>query len=228
MKLLLASAASATFFLLAAAPTPLDQARDHQDLSALAKLLDSSAATADKQPNNAQVQYQAALAASYLAEVHVELHERKPARDAAERGIPFAEKAVSLKPDSGEYYRILGTLYGQAVSDLMSGLRYGARAKDAIAKAVQMAPKSATVYVARGIGNLYLPAQLGGGPAAAIPDFRKAIQIDPKFAEAWIYLGVALRTDKNDEEARKAFTKALELNPDRFWVKQLLAKLPAK
>ncbi|HUA57499.1 MAG TPA: tetratricopeptide repeat protein [Verrucomicrobiae bacterium] len=219
---------TAWFVLAASAATPLEQARDKQDIPALGKLLDASATFAEKSPNDPKAQYQAALAASYLAEVHVELHERKPARDAAERGIPFAEKAVALKPDAAEYFRILGTLYGQAVADLMSGLRYGARAKDAIAKAVQLAPKSAAMYVARGVGNLYLPAQLGGGPEVAIPDFRKAISIDPKFAEAWIYLGVAFRTDKNEDEARKAFNKALELDPDRFWVKQLLAKLPGK
>jgi tetratricopeptide (TPR) repeat protein len=214
----------AALFFFAAAPAPLDQARDHQDVGALNKLLDTSLASAQKTPTDPKAQYQAALAASYLAEVHVQLHERKPARDAAERGIPFAEKAVALKPDSGEYYRILGTLYGQAIADMMSGLRYGAKAKDAIAQAVQRAPKSSLVYVARGIGNLYLPVQLGGGASSAIPDFRRAIDMDAKNTDAWIYLGVALRTEKNEDEARKAFNKALELDPDRFWVKQLLAK----
>src|SRR5580704_6679376 len=89
-------------FFFAAAPNPLEQARDKQDIPALGKLLDASAASADKSSNDAKAQYQAALAASYLAEVHVELHERKPARDAAERGIPYAEKAVALNPNSGE------------------------------------------------------------------------------------------------------------------------------
>jgi len=218
---------STTLFFFAAF-TPLQQARNRQDVPALEKLLDSASAAAQKSPNDANVQYQAAVAASYLAEVHVELHERKPARDAAERGIPFAEKAVALKSDSGEYYRLLGTLYGQAIADLMTGLRYAPKAKDAIAKAVEKSPKSSEVYVARGIGNLYLPVQLGGGATVAIPDFRKAIEIDGKNPDAWIYLGVAMRAEKNEEEARKAFQKALQLDPDRFWVKQLLAKSPPK
>ena len=105
-------------FFVAAAATPLEQARDRQDIPALEKMLNASSAAAQKAPNDAKAQYQAALTASYLAEVHIELHDKKPARDAAERGIPFAEKAVALKGDSGEYYRLEGTLYGQAVADL--------------------------------------------------------------------------------------------------------------
>jgi Flp pilus assembly protein TadD len=82
------------------------------------------------------------------------------------------------------------------------------------------------VYVARGVGNLYLPSQVGGGAEVAIPDFRKAIQLDAANAEAWVYLGVALRMDKKEDEARKAFNKALEINPNRFWVRELLVKKP--
>jgi tetratricopeptide (TPR) repeat protein len=214
--------------LFAANPSPLDTARDRQDPATLGKLLDAAARSAEKAPNDAQAQYQAALAASCLAAVHVELHDRKSARAAAERGIVFGERAVSLKPDIGEYYRVLGALYGQAVTDLISGLRYGPKARDAISKAVEKSPHSSNVYVARGVGNLYLPSQLGGGAGAAIPDFRKAIEIDPQNAEAWVYLGVALRMDKKEDDARRAFNKALELNPNRFWVRQLLVKSPEK
>src|SRR5581483_4365356 len=158
---------SAAFFLTTAS-SPLEQARDRQDVAALTRLTDAAIGAAQKSSNDPNAQYQAALAASYLAAVHIELHERKPARDAAERGIPFGEKAVALKSDNGEYFRVLGTLYGQAIADVMSGFRYGPKAKDAIGKAVEKSPKSPDVYVARGVGNLYLPAQLGGGPSVAI------------------------------------------------------------
>ena len=104
----------------------------------------------------------------------------RPAASIAEQGMKFAEKAVALKPENAEYYRLLGTLYGQAVTDLMSGLSYGPKAKDAINKAVEKAPKSSMMYVARGVGNYYVPAQLGGGAKLAIPDFRKAIELDPR------------------------------------------------
>ena len=135
--------------------------------------------------------------------------------------------AVSLKPDA-EHYRILATLYGQAVTDLMSGLKYGPKAKDAVNKAVEKAPNNAAMYVARGVGNYYLPAQLGGGAPAAIPDFQKAIQLDPKNAEAYLWLGISLRQSNKNAEARQAFTKSLALSPNRVWTKQQLDKTPAK
>jgi tetratricopeptide (TPR) repeat protein len=218
----------AGFMAAAAAPSPLETARDQQDRPTLERMLNEAAAAAAKAPNDAEAQYRAALAASYLAGVDVEMHEKKPAHEVADRGIPFAEKAVSLKPDNGEYLRVLGTLYGQAVADLMSGLRYGAKAKDTLTKAVEKSPKSSMVYVARGVGNLYLPTQLGGGPAVAMPDFQKAIELDPKNAEAYAYLGLSLRDLKKMPEAHQAFAKALELNPKRVWIKQQLDKTPAK
>ncbi len=216
-----------TVLLAANATQNLDSARDRQDRVALQKTVEEFAAAAAKAPNDAAAQYGLALSSSYLAEVAQELHDRKQARAAAERGIAAAEKLVGLKPDA-ESYRVLGVLYGQAITDWLSGLSYGPRAKSAIDKAVSKAPGSAAVYVARGVGNFYLPAQLGGGSAVAIADFRKATQLEPGNAEAYVWLGVALSKEDKAAEARQALEKALKLDPQRIWAKQLLEKLPAK
>lgn len=215
-------------FMAAAAPSPLEVARDKQDRAALTELATQASAAAAKTPNDSEAQYRAALANSYLAEVAIELRDRKAGRQFAEQGMKFAEKAVALKPANAEYYRLLGTLYGQAVTDIMSGLTYGPKAKEAINKAVEKAPKSSMMYVARGVGNYYVPAQLGGGAKLSIPDFQKAIELDPSNAEAYLWLGLSLRKENRDAEARQAFTKSLELNPNRLWTKQQLEKTPAK
>jgi tetratricopeptide (TPR) repeat protein len=215
-------------FMAAAAPSPLEMARDKQDRAALTDMAAQAGAAAAKAPNDAEAQYHAALANSYLAEVAIELRDRKAGRQIAEQGIKFAEKAVAMKPANAEYYRLLGTLYGQAVTDIMSGLSYGPKAKDAINKAVEKAPKSSMMYVARGVGNYYVPAQLGGGAKLSIPDFQKAIELDPSNAEAYLWLGLSLRKENRDAEARQAFVKSLELNPNRVWTKQQLEKTPAK
>jgi tetratricopeptide (TPR) repeat protein len=213
---------------LAVPPSPLETARDLEDRAALDKLVEEYSAASVKAPNDAEAQYRTALACSYQAEVAIEVHDKKAGQQAAERGIKAGEKAVTLKPDSAEYYRLLGTLYGQAIVDIPSGLNYGAKAKEAINRAVEKAPKSSPVYVARGVGNFYLPAMLGGGAKPAIEDFRKAIELDPKNADAYLWLGVSLHKDNRDGEARQAFAKSLELNPRRFWTRQQLAKMPAK
>src|SRR5260370_3119479 len=215
-------------FMAAAAPSPLEMARDKQDRAALTDMAAQSGAAAAKAPNDAEAQYHAALANSYLAEVAIDLRDRKASRQIAKQGIKFAEKAVALKPANAEYYRLLGTLYGQAVTHIISGLSYGPKAKDAINKAVEKAPKSSMMYVARGVGNYYVPAQLGGGPKLSIPDFQKAIELDPANAEAYLWLGLSLRKENRDAEARQAFAKSLELNPNRVWTKQQLDKTPAK
>jgi tetratricopeptide (TPR) repeat protein len=218
----------AAFFAAATTQSPLESARDRQDRATVEKLASEAAAAAAKASNDAEQQYRAALAYSYAAEVAIELKDRKAGRQFAEQGMKFGEKAVAMKPEIAENYRVLGTLYGQAVTDLMSGLSYGPKAKDAINKAVEKAPKSSMMYVARGVGNYYLPAQMGGGAKGAIPDFNKAIELDANNAEAYLWLGLSLRKDNRDAEARQAFTKALELNPNRAWAKQQLDKTPAK
>ena len=213
---------------MAAPVSPLEMARDKQDRAALARLVSDAAAAADRAPNNPDAQYKAALASSYLAEVNQELHDKKAAQQAAIRGIKAAERAVALRGDNAEYYRVMGTLCGQAITDLLSGLSYGPRAKDAVNKAVALAPKSSQAHVAHGVGNYYLPSQLGGGVEPAIADFRKAIELDANNAEAWLWLGISLRKENKNAEARKALQKAVALNPNRAWVNEQLEKTPEK
>jgi superkiller protein 3 len=216
-----------TALMATAAPSGLEIARDRQDRAALQKAIADYSAAAARAPNDANAQSRLALAASYLAEVSQELHDKKQAQQAAEVGIKAAEKAVSLHPDA-ENYRLLGMLYGQAITDLMSGLSYGPRAKSAIDKAVELAPRSAGAYLARGVGNFYVPVQLGGGAKQAAADFRKAIELDPSNAEAYLWLGVALHKDNQNAAARQALAKSLSLNPNRLWAKQELDKTPPK
>jgi tetratricopeptide (TPR) repeat protein len=213
---------------LAAPPATMQLARDQQDRAALQKIVDEAGAAAAKAPNDAEAQYQMAMASSYLAEVALEQSDKKLAQQAAERGVKAAEQAVALKPQVAEYYRVLGTLCGQVVpANVLAGLSYAKRARDAIDKAVALDPKSSMGYMARGVGNYYIPAALGGGFELAIADFRKSIDLDPKNADAWLWLGMSLRKENKNAEARQAFSKSLELNPKRVWTSQQLEKTAA-
>jgi tetratricopeptide (TPR) repeat protein len=212
-----------------AADPALERARDLQDRPALEKLAGSFESAAHAAPKDAEGQYRAALAFSYEAEVAIEVKDKPAAKRAAESGIAVAEQAVALEPKNGEYYRVLATLYGQVIpANPMAGIGYGKKAKEAIAKALELSPKSPAVHIAAGVGNYYLPELFGGGPALALKDFNQAIALDAHSADAYLWLGVAQRKLHNNAAARQAFAKAVELNSRRVWAKEQLAKTPAQ
>src|ERR1017187_822398 len=83
-------------FMAAAAPSPLEVARDKQDRAALTELAAQAGAAAGKAPNDAEAQYRAALANCYLAEVVIELRDRKGAR--AVRSLPRRDSDRTARP----------------------------------------------------------------------------------------------------------------------------------
>jgi tetratricopeptide (TPR) repeat protein len=219
-----------TFLLagsLAGSDPELEKARDKQDRATLEKIAGTMASAAKAAPKDADAQFRAALAASYQAEVAIELKDKNGAKNAADSGIAFAEKAIELQPKNAENYRLLATLCGQVVpANPLGGMTYGKRAKEAINKALELNPKSPEVHLAEGVGNYYLPAMLGGGPELAAKNFNEVIALDPKCADAYLWMGLTLRKLHKNPEARQAFAKSLELNPNRIWAKDQLEKTP--
>jgi arylsulfatase A-like enzyme/Flp pilus assembly protein TadD len=68
------------------------------------------------------------------------------------------------------------------------------------------------------VGSLYLSRYLKGKDAGdlarAVENFRKAVELDPKYASAYNGLGVGLRQSGDKDGAIAAWTKAVELKPD--------------
>lgn len=226
---------AAVFFLAlsASAPginrTPAEQALDAQDRAKLEQIAAQAASGAGQRSTDSGAQYEAALAQSTLAQLAIETGDKRLGRTAAGAGIQFARKAIDLKPGTAEYHRILGTLCGQVIpANVLAGLKWGRCAADEVKKAAQLNPKSAKVWLSQGVGNYYLPASFGGGVGKAVEDLRRAIQLDPKLAEAHLWLGVALRKAGKNPEARQALEKSLALNPNRKWAKQQLERTPAQ
>lgn len=216
--------------LMAAWDDDLLKARDRQDRAALQRMISSLQAAADKAPNDAEAHYRVALADSYLGEISLELKDKAGAERAADAGVHAAQAAIALQPKNAEYYRVLGTLCGQAIPavNMLSALTYGKRAKEAIDKAMALDPKSARVHEAEGVGNYYLPQQLGGGPEIAMKSFQKAIDLDPKLADSYLWLALSLRKLHRNSEARQALQHAIDLDPQRIWLKEQLEKTPAQ
>jgi tetratricopeptide (TPR) repeat protein len=226
--------ASLVFLFLLFADVTLNpnlwRARDAQDRAALVHIAAESASAAEGHSAEPDFLYRAALAQSTLAEVAMEVHDKLQAKSAAEAGMKAADKAVALRGDQAEYHRILGTLCGQAAAAVggLGALKYGRCALDEVNKALELDSKSALNYLSHGVGNYYLPQALGGGVDLAIRDFEKAILLEPRNADAQLWLGVALRKANRNAEAQKAFERAVQLNPARVWAKQQLDKSAAR
>lgn len=208
----------------------LIKARDLQDLKSLDAIISHYKQAAGADPKSAEAQYKLALAYSYAAEVALELKDKKRSEGYAEAGIDPIRSALAVNGGNAEYHRLYGQICGQVIpaNPLLGALKYGQCARDEINKALELDNKLALAYVSRGVGNYYLPAQMGGGVDIALKDINRAIAIDPKLAEAYLWKGIALRKAGRNVEARQALERTLQLDPDRLWAKQELAKIPAQ
>jgi tetratricopeptide (TPR) repeat protein len=216
---------------LAAAPerTAAEKALDAQDRTRLEKLAAETAFLAEMEPDNIKNQYNSASTHILLAQLAIELGDKKLGAAAAEKGMEAAHRALKIKSDSAEYHRVLGTLCGQMIpANIWAGLKYGKCAMEEVGKAIELDDKAPANWLSRGVGNYYLPAAFGGGAALAIRDFERAVQLDPAFAEAYIWLGIAYRKQGRNADARKALQRSLKLNPHRRWAQQQLEKTPAQ
>ncbi len=54
----------------------------------------------------------------------------------------------------------------------------------------------------------------------ALYRWQKAVELDPGYAAAWNNLAIAWEHEGNFEEARKAYDKALSLDPKNLFIKQ--------
>lgn len=224
---------TAVLSVVAFAATPfgnpeLERAHDRQDRAALDQII-AKLQTQVKSSGSPGNYYQLALAYSYASEAAMEQRDKKKAEQYAESGIDDAQKAVDAGPNNAEYHRVLGQLCGQVIpaNPLLGGLKYGQCAKEEVNKAIQLDGSSARAYISRGVGNYYLPSQFGGGIDLAIKDFDKAIALNPKLSDAYLWKGIALRKANKNGEAHAALEKAVQLNPDSVWAKGQLEKTPA-
>ena len=108
--------------------------------------------------------------------------------------------AVTLEPANVEAHRLLARIYSKQndAQDAVRELRSALAAKP-----------SAELYLDLGLAE----AQLGNADAAA-RELRRALQLDPRYANAHMMLGVILRRQGDHAGALAQFRKAAELAPD--------------
>jgi tetratricopeptide (TPR) repeat protein len=123
-----------------------------------------------------------------------------------------------------------GTLAGRG---MMAGMRWGNRASDARERALAAGPNNPRVLLLTAISAFYTPAMWGGGRDKAMTHLRAAIaafeQDRPAApapawgrSEAYAWLGQFERAAGRVAEARAAYERALAIDPEFTWVRQVL------
>lgn len=135
-----------------------------------------------------------------------------------------------------ETFALQASVYGQMIGlspGPITAMRLGPKSDNLMDQAVRLGPSNPRVFLMRGIGNIFKPKLFGGGLDKAERDIQKAITLFPAdkpqgaaptwgHAEAFAWLGQVYARDDKRDEARRAYQKALEVDPEFGWVKYVL------
>ncbi|MGH7577297.1 MAG: tetratricopeptide repeat protein [Longimicrobiales bacterium] len=136
-----------------------------------------------------------------------------------------------------ETLALLSAVLGQRIgSNPIRAMTLGPRSGSVMDRAVERGPDNPRVWLLRGIGAIFTPGMFGGGLDRAQRYLERAaslfIEDSPApplpawgRAEVYIWLGQVHARAGREAEAREAYIKALEIEPDNGWVRHEL--LPA-
>jgi tetratricopeptide (TPR) repeat protein len=211
--LLLALAALAAP-LAAAAQTPAQTARAmvaryHEDPSAIDRardLLEEALAR--------ERQVETLIAASYVHFLSGDVRATTPeARLAAyDRGRELGRRAVELAPRNAEahvWYGINTGRWGQT-KGIMRSLFLLPTVREAVDTTLALDPKNLQALVLSGNVYLEVPGLFGGDKDKAEQQFRRALEVDPRFTVARVDLARVLIATGRPADARRELTRVIE------------------
>jgi len=179
--------------------------------------------------------YYVALCDLRIFHQSLQKEDKDQAKRYIENGIEHMETAVENDPVFAEGLALLSTLYGNKIGlNPFSGMTLGPKSGKAIEKAFELAPENPRVSFIAGQSAFYTPKMFGGGKDKARKHLLKAVEcfqtfqpeqaIDPDWGEeeAYTFLGLVANDEDSYGEAKQYFEKALEINPNWSWVKDVL------
>jgi len=181
--------------------------------------------------------YYGALSAYRIANILID-SDRRVAVAELNSAIDQLEDLTSSHPEWAEPLCLLAGCYGQKImARPLQAIFLGPKYNSAIEQAEKLDPANPRVVLFRAIGTLNAPRAFGGDREKAIAGLRQAADLfsaqeastsmEPSWGQedALAWLGIAYRDAGEIDSARQAFSRALELNPEYGWVKEVL--LPA-
>jgi tetratricopeptide (TPR) repeat protein len=144
----------------------------------------------------------------------------------AEEGIPYTDKSIALKSDFSDSHRVRGALISNKISGMISGMRNGSLAEEAIDIALQIDENNPMARIENSRMYINKPGILGGDIDKGIEILNNVIKDNPGLEKAYINLGIAYQENGEVEKAIKTFNRLLEINPDnpeaKFFLDQLM------
>ncbi len=185
--------------------------------------------------------YYAASAASELANILYEMDGSDHNRQILEYvnyAIDHLEAATDRDESFAEGWLMLSAAYGQKMQARpLRAVTLARKFNRAMSRAQELAPDNPRVVLLKAITDYNLPRIVGGNKDRALEDMYRAARLfqeevveDPVLPswgheDTYARIGIVYMDRGNLEEARTAFERALEINPDFGWVKHTL--LPA-
>lgn len=176
--------------------------------------------------------YYAALASYRLASTQQKKGEMIKHLDYS---IEHLEKAIEIDDQFTEGYALLGSALGwKSGLKPMQAMFLGPKATKMVATAKGMEPDNPRVLLVAAVSDYNTPKMFGGDQERAMEGFQQAIRVfekeqvlDPMMPswghdETYAWIGQAYMAKGAEVQARAAFEKALEINPDYGWVKHVL------
>jgi tetratricopeptide (TPR) repeat protein len=156
--------------------------------------------------------------------------EYRPLLEAADSLLERSASKLQLPETHALRSSVLGQMIG---SNPLRGMTLGPRSGNAMERALELGPNNPRVWLLRGIGAMFTPSMFGGGLDKAEEYLSKALALFPDdrpvspmpawgYAEAYIWMGQVHKRQDRVDDARQAYTRALELQPDNGWVRHVL------
>lgn len=182
--------------------------------------------------------YYAASAASELANILYEMDDSDHNRKILEYvnyAIDHLEAATDQDESFAEGWLMLSAAYGQKMQARpLRAVTLARKFNRAMSRAQELAPDNPRVVLLKAITDYNLPRIVGGNKDRALEDMYRAARLfqeevveDPVLPswgheDTYARIGIVYMDRGNLEEARTAFERALEINPEFGWVKHTL------
>ncbi len=149
--------------------------------------------------------------------------------------ITHLEVAIKANDKFAEAHALLASCYGQKIGkNSMLGMMLGPKSGASMYTALKLEPENPRILMLDAISKYFTPAMFGGDKDLALAGFKRsaeifekqtktsAIQPDWGHAEAYAWIGLAYLDQNKKTEAKPALERALAIDPDFGWVKQVL------